>query len=76
MLYIILVLQYLLCFRYIVFVSKHHEGYTNWPSKYSFSWNSKSVGPNRDIVGKEGCFHMDHVSGRHKKTCVCGFTTR
>ena len=39
-------------FRYIVFVTKHHEGYTNWPSKYSFSWNSMDVGPNRDIVGK------------------------
>nr|KAG5697078.1 hypothetical protein BaRGS_001994 [Batillaria attramentaria] len=38
--------------RYIVFVSKHHEGYTNWPSKYSFNWNSMDVGPNRDIVGE------------------------
>ncbi|GFN88829.1 plasma alpha-l-fucosidase [Plakobranchus ocellatus] len=38
--------------KYIVFVSKHHEGYTNWPSKYSFSWNSVDVGPNIDIVGQ------------------------
>ncbi|KAK7499558.1 hypothetical protein BaRGS_00009210 [Batillaria attramentaria] len=38
--------------KYIVFVSKHHEGYTNWPSKYSFNWNSMDVGPNRDIVGE------------------------
>ncbi|XP_005097744.3 alpha-L-fucosidase [Aplysia californica] len=38
--------------KFIVFVSKHHEGYTNWPSKYSFNWNSKAVGPNRDIVGE------------------------
>ncbi|KAL3853072.1 hypothetical protein ACJMK2_016652 [Sinanodonta woodiana] len=38
--------------RYIVFVSKHHEGYTNWPSKYSFNWNSMDVGPKRDIVGE------------------------
>ncbi|RUS75797.1 hypothetical protein EGW08_016424 [Elysia chlorotica] len=38
--------------KYIVFVSKHHEGYTNWPSKYSFSWNSVDVGPHRDIVGE------------------------
>ncbi|XP_076447348.1 alpha-L-fucosidase-like [Babylonia areolata] len=37
---------------YIVFVSKHHEGYTNWPSKYSWNWNSMDVGPNRDIVGE------------------------
>ncbi|BFZ10835.1 hypothetical protein BsWGS_13875 [Bradybaena similaris] len=38
--------------KYIVFVSKHHEGFTNWPSKYSFNWNSQAVGPNRDIVGE------------------------
>jgi alpha-L-fucosidase len=38
--------------KYIVFVSKHHEGFTNWPSKYSFNWNSQDVGPNRDIVGE------------------------
>uniref|UniRef100_A0A0B6Y967 alpha-L-fucosidase n=1 Tax=Arion vulgaris TaxID=1028688 RepID=A0A0B6Y967_9EUPU len=38
--------------KYIVFVSKHHEGYTNWPSKYSFNWNSMDVGSNRDIVGE------------------------
>ncbi|KAH9502565.1 hypothetical protein Btru_069009 [Bulinus truncatus] len=38
--------------KYIVFVSKHHEGFTNWPSKYSWTWNSKDLGPNRDIVGE------------------------
>ena len=38
--------------RYIVFTSKHHEGFTNWPSKYSFNWNAMSVGPNKDLVGK------------------------
>ncbi|XP_062609806.1 alpha-L-fucosidase-like, partial [Saccostrea cucullata] len=38
--------------KYIVFVSKHHEGFCNWPSKYSFNWNSGDVGPNRDIVGE------------------------
>ncbi|XP_052780779.1 alpha-L-fucosidase-like isoform X3 [Mya arenaria] len=37
--------------QYIVLTSKHHEGYTNWPSKYSFSWNSMDVGPHRDLVG-------------------------
>lgn len=37
--------------RYVVLVSKHHEGFTNWPSKYSFSWNSVGVGPNKDLVG-------------------------
>ncbi|XP_070194986.1 alpha-L-fucosidase-like isoform X1 [Littorina saxatilis] len=38
--------------KYVVFVSKHHEGFTNWPSKYSFNWNSMDVGPHRDIVGE------------------------
>ncbi|CAG5124359.1 unnamed protein product [Candidula unifasciata] len=38
--------------RYIVFVSKHHEGFTNWPSKYSWNWNSQDVGPRRDLVGE------------------------
>ncbi|KAK6176168.1 hypothetical protein SNE40_014500 [Patella caerulea] len=38
--------------EYVVFVSKHHEGYTNWPSNHSFNWNSMAVGPKRDIVGE------------------------
>lgn len=37
--------------KYIVFVSKHHEGYCNWPSKYAFNWNSMDVGPKRDLLG-------------------------
>jgi len=37
--------------RYIVLTSKHHEGFTNWPSKVSFNWNSMDVGPKRDLVG-------------------------
>lgn len=36
----------------MVLTSKHHDGYTLWPSKYSFSWNSVDVGPHRDIVGE------------------------
>ncbi|XP_060534963.1 alpha-L-fucosidase-like [Cylas formicarius] len=40
--------------KYVVLTSKHHEGFTLWPSKYSFSWNAKDVGPHRDIVGELG----------------------
>jgi len=38
--------------KYVVLTSKHHEGFTNWPSKVSFNWNSMDVGPKRDLVGE------------------------
>ncbi|KAI3388037.1 hypothetical protein SNEBB_002508, partial [Seison nebaliae] len=38
--------------KYIVMGSKHHEGFTMWPSKYKFNWNSYDVGPKRDIIGE------------------------
>ncbi len=37
-------------FRYFVFTSKHHDGYCNWPSPYSYNWNSVDVGPKRDVL--------------------------
>ena len=37
--------------KYIVFVSKHHDGYSMWPSAHSFNWNSMDVGPKRDLLG-------------------------
>ena len=38
--------------RYVVLTTKHHEGFTLWPSKYSFNWNAMDIGPKRDIVGE------------------------
>lgn len=31
-------------------MSKHHDGYAMWPSKYSFSWNSVDIGPHRNVI--------------------------
>uniref|UniRef100_H2ZMP0 alpha-L-fucosidase n=1 Tax=Ciona savignyi TaxID=51511 RepID=H2ZMP0_CIOSA len=38
--------------QYVVLTSKHHEGFTNWPSNVSWNWNSMDVGPHRDLVGE------------------------
>ncbi|XP_037090729.1 alpha-L-fucosidase-like [Pollicipes pollicipes] len=37
--------------KYIVLTSKHHEGFTMWPSKYAWNWNAMDVGPKRDLLG-------------------------
>lgn len=38
--------------KYVVLTSKHHEGFTMWPSKVSWNWNAYDVGPKRDLVGE------------------------
>ncbi|XP_037355617.1 tissue alpha-L-fucosidase [Talpa occidentalis] len=40
--------------RYVVLTTKHHEGFTNWPSPVSWNWNSMDLGPHRDLVGELG----------------------
>lgn len=37
--------------KYVVLTSKHHEGFTLWPSRYTFNWDSVSTGPHKDLVG-------------------------
>lgn len=40
--------------KYVVLTSKHHEGFTLWPSKESWNWNAVDIGPKRDLVGDLG----------------------
>ncbi|MFS4467811.1 alpha-L-fucosidase [Maribacter sp. 2210JD10-5] len=43
--------------KYVVLTSKHHDGYTLWPSKeaemsWGRPWSSTNTGPMRDLVGE------------------------
>ena len=36
--------------KYVVLVSKHHDAFCLWKSRYSTNWNSVDIGPKRDFV--------------------------
>lgn len=38
--------------KYVLLVSKHHDGYCLWPSQYAPEWNTMDIGPHRDICGE------------------------
>ena len=38
--------------RYVLLVTKHHDGYCLWNSRYAPEWNSVYSGPGRDIAGE------------------------
>jgi alpha-L-fucosidase len=45
--------------RYIVLTSKHHDGYTLWPSEHANKswgrpWTSVDIGPKKDLIGPLG----------------------
>ena len=35
-----------------MFTSKHHDGFCNWPSTYTYGWNSMAIGAKKDVLNE------------------------
>ncbi len=51
--------------KYVLLVTKHHDGYCLWPSRYAPEWNSVNGGPKRNIVAEL----TDAVRARNMRMC-------
>ena len=68
--------------RYTVPTSKHHEGFTMWPSAQSWNWNAVDIGPHRDLLAEimdatraaglhAGMYFSLYESNNSTHTCPC-----
>jgi alpha-L-fucosidase len=63
--------------QYVVFTSKHHEGFCMWDSRNistTWNWNAMDVGPRRDLLGDlaKAIRQPDVVSSQTKKPLKFG----
>ena len=68
----------------MIFTTKHHSGWCNFPSKQHLNWNSKDSGPHLDLTAnltasvrakglKIGFYHSlkEWYNPLYEKVCVC-----